>query len=273
LLRGYGYEPIFVSGDDPAPVHQQFAASLDAALDGIAAIQRTVRDGPRGDRTAAWPMTGGRPTWPMIVLRTPKGWTGPKVVDGVQVEGTFRAHQVPLAEVRTNTSHREQLQRWMESYRPEELFDHDGRLIPALQALAPKGNRRMGANPHANGGLLLRELTMPDFRSYAVPVHRPATDTSEATRVLGAFLRDVIAANRDRFRLMGPDETASNRLGAVFDATVRAWDAITVPGDDHLGPDGRVMEVLSEHLCQGWLEAACAASSTSTSSSPASSRP
>jgi xylulose-5-phosphate/fructose-6-phosphate phosphoketolase len=254
LLRGYGYEPVYVSGDDPARVHQEFAASLDAALDGIAEIQRTARDGAHADPTAAWPVTGGRPTWPMIVLRTPKGWTGPKVVDGVQVEGTFRAHQVPLGEVRTNTSHREQLQRWMQSYRPEELFDADGRLIPALQALAPKGDRRMGANPHANGGLLLRELTMPDFRSYAVPVRRPATDTSQATRVLGAFLRDVIAANRGRFRLMGPDETASNRLGAVFDTTVRAWDAITVPGDDHLGPDGRVMEVLSEHLCQGWLE-------------------
>jgi len=254
LLRGYGYEPVFVSGDDPPRVHQQFAASLDAALDAIAGIQRTARDGAHADPAAAWPATGGRPTWPMIVLRTPKGWTGPKVVDGVQIEGTFRAHQVPLAEVRTNTSHREQLQRWMQSYRPEELFDHDGRLVPALRALAPNGDRRMGANPHANGGLLLHELIMPDFRSYAVPVHRPATDTSEATRVLGAFLRDVIAANRGRFRLMGPDETASNRLDAVFDTTVRAWDAITVAGDDHLGPDGRVMEVLSEHLCQGWLE-------------------
>jgi xylulose-5-phosphate/fructose-6-phosphate phosphoketolase len=254
LMRGYGYEPLIVSGDDPAQVHQQFAATLDAALDRIAAIQRAARGGPPDDRAAAFEKGTGRPAWPMIVLRTPKGWTGPEEVDGIKVEGTFRAHQVPLAEVRTNAKHREQLQRWMASYRPEELFDHEGRFAPALQALAPKGDRRMGANPHANGGLLLRELKMPDFRHYAVPVHRPATDTSEATRVLGTFLRDVIAANRDRFRLMGPDETASNRLGAVFDTTVRAWDAITVPDDDHLGPDGRVMEVLAEHLCQGWLE-------------------
>jgi xylulose-5-phosphate/fructose-6-phosphate phosphoketolase len=184
----------------------------------------------------------------------PKGWTGPKEVDGVKIEGTFRARQVPLAEVRTNSEHREQLQRWMTSYRSEELFDNEGQLVASLQALAPKGDQRMGANPHATGGLLLRDLVMPDFRRYAVPVRRPAIEASEATRVLGGFLRDVIAANRDRFRLMGPDETASNRLGAVFDATVRAWDAITVPGDDHLGPDGRVMEVLSEHLCEGWLE-------------------
>ena len=190
----------------------------------------------------------------MIVLRTPKGWTGPKVVDGLPVEGTWRAHQVPLAETRTNARHREQLEEWMRSYRPEELFDQAGALIPALQALAPQGDQRMGANPHANGGLLLRDLAMPDFRDYAVAVERPAAGFSEATRVLGTFLRDIIARNPDRFRLMGPDETASNRLTAVFEETNRAWDAITIPGDDHLAPDGRVMEVLSEHLCEGWLE-------------------
>jgi xylulose-5-phosphate/fructose-6-phosphate phosphoketolase len=245
LFRGYGYAPRFVVGDDPAEVHQQLAATLDETLSDIAAIQAAVRseDAPRE-----------RPQWPMIVLRTPKGWTCPREVDGVQVEGTFRAHQVPLAETRTNEQHRKLLEEWMRSYRPEELFDERGALRPALRALAPHGERRMSANPHANGGVLLRALDLPDFRDYAVDVPTPAVDTSEATRVLGVFLRDVIARNSDRFRLMGPDETASNRLSAVFDVTDRAWDAITVPGDDHLGPDGRVMEVLSEHLCQGWLE-------------------
>jgi xylulose-5-phosphate/fructose-6-phosphate phosphoketolase len=245
LFRGYGYAPRFVVGDDPAEVHQQLAATLDETLSDIAAIQAAVRseDAPRE-----------RPQWPMIVLRTPKGWTCPREVDGVQVEGTFRAHQVPLAETRTNEQHRKLLEEWMRSYRPEELFDERGALRPALRALAPHGERRMSANPHANGGVLLRALDLPDFRDYAVDVPTPAVDTSEATRVLGRFLRDVIARNSDRFRLMGPDETASNRLSAVFDVTDRAWDAITVPGDDHLGPDGRVMEVLSEHLCQGWLE-------------------
>jgi xylulose-5-phosphate/fructose-6-phosphate phosphoketolase len=245
LMRGYGYDPHFVSGDDPAVVHRQLAATLDEVLDDIATIQREARgaDAP-----------AGRPAWPMIVLRTPKGWTGPKEVDGLPVEGTFRAHQVPLAETRTNPDHRAQLERWMRSYRPEELFDATGRLIPQLRALAPQGARRMSANPHANGGLLLRDLIMPDFRRYAVPVARPAAEFSEATRVLGAFLRDVIARNPGSFRLMGPDETVSNRLSAVFEETDRAWDAITLPGDDHLAPGGRVMEVLSEHLCQGWLE-------------------
>jgi len=190
----------------------------------------------------------------MIVLNTPKGWTGPKVVDGLPVEGTFRAHQVPLADTRGNAQHREMLEQWMRSYRPEELFDEAGRLIGELRDLAPTGDRRMSANPHANGGRLLRDLAMPDFRDYAVTVERPAAGSSEATRVLGAFLRDIIARNAGRFRLMGPDETMSNRLSAVFEQTDRAWDAITVPGDDHLAPDGRVMEVLSEHLCQGWLE-------------------
>ena len=271
LLRGYGYQPHFVSGHEPAAVHAQLAATLDEVLDTIAAIQHEARaaagssaTGPSttGSPTTGSPTTGpaadgaapSRPVWPMIVLRTPKGWTGPKVVDGLPVEGTWRAHQVPLAETRTNARHREQLEEWMRSYRPEELFDQAGALIPALQALAPQGDQRMGANPHANGGLLLRDLAMPDFRDYAVAVERPAAGFSEATRVLGTFLRDIIARNPDRFRLMGPDETASNRLTAVFEETNRAWDAITIPGDDHLAPDGRVMEVLSEHLCEGWLE-------------------
>ena len=197
-----------------------------------------------------------RPAWPMIVLRTPKGWTGPKEVDGIQVEGTLRAHQVPLAETRTNPEHRAQLEQWMRSYRPEELFDADRRLVPrAAGACARQGDRRMSANPHANGGLLLRDLTLPDFRDYAVPVPRPRHGSSEATRVLGTFLRDVIARNPDHFRLMGPDETASNRLDAVFEATDRAWDAADrARATTTWPPDGRVMEVLSEHLCQGWLE-------------------
>ena len=245
LFRGYGYAPRFVVGDDPADVHQLLAATLDETLSDIAAIQAAVRtaDAPRP-----------RPQWPMIVLRTPKGWTGPREVDGVQIEGTYRAHQVPLSETRTNEQHRKLLEEWMRSYRPEDLFDENGTLRPALRALAPEGERRMSANPNANGGVLLRELDLPDFRDYAVDVPVPAVESSEATRVLGVFLRDVIARNRDRFRLMGPDETASNRLTAVFDVTDKVWDAITLPGDDHLSPDGRVMEVLSEHLCQGWLE-------------------
>jgi xylulose-5-phosphate/fructose-6-phosphate phosphoketolase len=244
LMRGYGYEPHFVSGDDPMTVHQLLAATMDRVLDDIARIQRQARDGSNVTR----------PNWPMIVLRTPKGWTGPKVVDGLPVEGTWRAHQVPLSETRTNPVHRAQLEEWMRSYRPDELFDATGRLIDELQSLTPSGDRRMSANPHANGGLLLRELAMPDFRDYAVAVEHPGVGTSEATRVLGTFLRDVIARNPDRFRLMGPDETVSNRLGSVFEQTDRAWNAETLPGDDHLAVDGRVMEVLSEHLCQGWLE-------------------
>ncbi len=251
LMRGYGYEPHFVSGDEPAAVHEQLAATLDQVLDTVAAIQHEAR-GSAAPATAGAPSP--RPLWPMIVLRTPKGWTGPKVVDGLPVEGTWRAHQVPLAQTRTNARHREQLEQWMRSYRPEELFDGTGQLIPALQALAPQGDLRMSASPHANGGLLLRDLAMPDFRDYAVEVERPAVTFSEATRVLGTFLRDIIARNPDRFRLMGPDETASNRLTAVFEETNRAWDASTLPTDDHLAPDGRVMEVLSEHLCEGWLE-------------------
>jgi xylulose-5-phosphate/fructose-6-phosphate phosphoketolase len=244
LLRGYGYRPITVAGDDPANVHQQLAAALDEAFDEIATIQRDARSGGNTER----------PVWPMIVLRTPKGWTGPREVDGKRVEGTWRAHQVPLAETRDNPTHRTQLEKWLRSYYPEELFDDDGRLRAELRALAPGGDRRMSANPHANGGLLLHDLDLPDFRDYAVTVSQPAATTHEATRVLGTFLRDVIARNRDRFRLMGPDETASNRLDAVYEATNKVWLSETMPDDDHLSPDGRVMEVLSEHLCQGWLE-------------------
>jgi xylulose-5-phosphate/fructose-6-phosphate phosphoketolase len=243
LLRGYGHRPILVSGEDPASVHQAMAAALDEALDVIAGIRERARAGDVH-----------RPVWPMIVLRTPKGWTGPKVVDGLPVEGTFRAHQVPLAEVRTNPEHLAQLEVWLRSYRPEELFTPDGALRDDLAALAPCGDRRMSASPHANGGALLKELLLPDFRDYAVDVAKPATAFSEATRVAGQFLRDVVRANPRTFRVMGPDETASNRLSALFEATDRAWVAETVPGDDHLAPDGRVMEVLSEHLCQGWLE-------------------
>ncbi|MDT7705365.1 MAG: xylulose-5-phosphate/fructose-6-phosphate phosphoketolase [Pseudonocardiales bacterium] len=243
LLRGYGHRPILVSGEDPASVHQAMAAALDEALDIIAGIRERARAGDVH-----------RPVWPMIVLRTPKGWTGPKVVDGLPVEGTFRAHQVPLAEVRTNPEHLAQLEVWLRSYRPEELFTPEGALRDDLAALAPCGERRMSASPHANGGALLKELLLPDFRDYAVDVDKPATAFSEATRVAGQFLRDVLRANPRTFRVMGPDETASNRLSALFEATDRAWVAETVPGDDHLAPDGRVMEVLSEHLCQGWLE-------------------
>lgn len=244
LFYGYGYRPITVAGDDPDIVHQQLAAAMDEAFDEIAAIQRAARlDGEPG-----------RPLWPMIILRTPKGWTGPQEVDGKLVEGTWRSHQVPLSETRTNPSHMAQLETWLRSYRPEELFDDTGALRPELRALAPSGTRRMSANPHANGGLLLRDLALPDFTDYAVAVDKPATATAEATRVLGTFLRDVIAANPDRFRLMGPDETASNRLAAVFEKTDKAWQAETLPVDENLAPDGRVMEVLSEHLCQGWLE-------------------
>jgi xylulose-5-phosphate/fructose-6-phosphate phosphoketolase len=246
LMRGYGYAPHFVTGSDPAQVHQALAATLDRVLDDIAAIQQQARRHPGSTEKAA--------PWPMIVLRTPKGWTGPKIVDGLKVEGTFRSHQVPLADTRANAGHRAQLEEWMRSYRPEELFDATGTLLPELQALAPLGNRRMSANPHANGGLLLRDLVMPDFREYAVTVEQAATRSSAATAVLGEFLRDVIVKNPDRFRIMGPDETASNRLQAVFQKTNRAWDAETIEGDDHLAPDGRVMEVLSEHLCEGWLE-------------------
>ncbi len=244
LMRGYGHRPYLVSGNEPAVVHQELAAAVESAADDIAAIQSAARDD--GIRT--------RQPWPMIILRTPKGWTGPRIVDGKQVEGTFRAHQVPLAETRTDPEHLAQLEDWLRSYRPEELFTADGALQPRLQDLAPTGERRMSANPHTNGGLLLRDLELPDFGDYAVEVAEPATTTSESTRVLGAFLRDVIRNNPQTFRLFGPDETASNRLSAVFEAVDRTWEAEIIPGDDHLSPDGTVMEVLSEHLCQGWLE-------------------
>jgi xylulose-5-phosphate/fructose-6-phosphate phosphoketolase len=244
LLEGYGHAPHFVEGDDPEAMHQQMAAALDHVLDEIAAIQRRARAGDGSSR----------PRWPAIVLVTPKGWTGPREVDGRQVEGTFRSHQVPLAAPRERPEHLRDLEAWMRSYRPEELFDERGTLRRELRELAPEGPRRMSANPHANGGEVLRDLRLPDFRDYAVDVVKPGTTSSEATRVLGGFLRDVVRRNPDRFRLFGPDETASNRLGDVFAATNRAWMAQVVPGDDHLAPDGRVMEVLSEHLCQGWLE-------------------
>jgi xylulose-5-phosphate/fructose-6-phosphate phosphoketolase len=244
LLEGYGHHPIVVSGDDPATMHRLMARALDAALDEIGNAQRAWRQGGPRERTR----------WPAIVLRTPKGWTGPKVVDGQAMEGTFRAHQVPLANVRERPEHLQQLEGWMRSYRPEELWDVDGHLEPAVAALAPAGDRRMGANPHANGGRLLRDLDLPDFRDYAVTVPSPGTVTSEATRAAGTFLRDTMARNQGTFRVMGPDETASNRLDALFEVTNRTWVAETVPGDDHLAVDGRVMEVLSEHLCEGWLE-------------------
>ncbi len=244
LLQGYGHAPIFVTGDDPAMVHQELAASLDLALNDIRRIQESARSGHNG----------GRPSWPMIVLRTPKGWTGPKTVDGLQIEGTFRAHQVPVTDFAEKPDHVRILDEWMRSYRPTELFDQSGVLTLELATLPPRGNRRMSANPQANGGELLKDLRLPDFRDYGVAVTKPGTTTSEATRVLGEYLRDVVKANPNNFRIMGPDETVSNRLGAVFEATNRAWDAQLVPGDDHLAPDGRVMEVLSEHLCEGWLE-------------------
>ncbi len=244
LMQGYGYEPRFVEGSDPMEMHALMAQTLDEVVAEIGSIQERARSG--GD--------GERPRWPMIVLATPKGWTGPKEVDGKPAEGSFRSHQVPLANLADNPEHLSQLEAWMRSYRPEELFDEGGALRDELAELAPEAERRMGANPHANGGMLTRELDLPDFRDYAVDVPAPGETTTEATRVLGAFLRDVVGANPDNFRIMGPDETASNRLGAVFEATDRAWDAERLPTDDHLAPDGRVMEVLSEHLCQGWLE-------------------
>ncbi len=245
LLIGYGYRPYFVSGDDPAAMHQQMAATMDRVFDEIAAIQRTAREGG----------VVHRPAWPMIVLRSPKGWTGPKTVDGHKVEGTFRAHQVPLADL-SKPEHLTALEAWMKSYRPEELFDEDGKPLPALTALVPKGERRISANPHANGGAILKPLIMPDFRNYAVDVDRPGQTVAEATRVTGRFLRDVMAANAEarNFRIVGPDETASNRLDAVFEVTDRVSTAEIFDDDEHISTDGRVMEVLSEHLCQGWLE-------------------
>jgi len=245
LFRGYGYSPLFVEGHQPETMHQRMAAALDQA---IAEIKRIQKDARANGFTR-------RPLWPMIVLRTPKGWTGPKEVDGKPVEGTFRSHQVPMGDM-DKPEHIKILSDWMKSYRPEELFDAAGRLRPDLAALAPKGERRMSANPIANGGLLLKELRLPDFRDYAVAVPAPGAVTAEATRVQGTFLRDVMKLNADRrnFRVFSPDETASNRWGAVLECTERTSTAEILPTDDRVGPDGRVMEMLSEHQCQGWLE-------------------
>ncbi|WP_298365124.1 phosphoketolase family protein [uncultured Bradyrhizobium sp.] len=247
LFIGYGYEPLFVEGDDPRAMHRLMADTLDTGLAGIRSIQQAARQ-----------QTGGlkRPRWPMIVLRSPKGWTGPKEVDGLKVEGFWRAHQVPIANARGNPEHLKLLEHWMSTYEPDKLFDSNGRLVPELQALAPAGDRRMGANPHANGGLVKRELKLPDFRAHAVEVTAPGDAVAEATRELGKFLREVVELNAEarNFRIMGPDETASNRLDAVFEATDRVWMEGIEPYDVHLAHDGRVMEVLSEHLCQGWLE-------------------
>jgi len=250
LLRGYGWEPHVVSGGfdgEPAePVHRRLAETLDSVLDAIEEIQRRAREGSAPPEVR----------WPMIVLRTPKGWTGPEEIDGKQIEGTWRSHQVPIPTVRESPDHLQALEAWLRSYRPEELFDDNGALVEELAALPPRGARRMSASPHANGGELLRALDLPDFREYGISFEGPAVHTSEATRVLGGFLRDVIARNPDNFRLFGPDETASNRLDAVFEVTGRTWSARVDPVDAELElrPDGRVMEVLSEHLCEGWLE-------------------
>ncbi|QCU79721.1 phosphoketolase family protein (plasmid) [Citricoccus sp. SGAir0253] len=243
LLRGYGHTPHYVSGQDPARMHQDFARALDACLDQIQEIKARAQD---GDTT--------RPRWPMIVLRSPKGWTGPEQVDGRQVEGSWRSHQVPFAAAREDPAHRRVLEDWLRSYRPEELFDATGAPAPAVRDLHPGGDRRMSASAHANGGVLLRPLRMPDFRDYAVPVPTPGAGTAEATRVLGGLLRDVVAANPESFRLFSPDENNSNRLGDVLQVTSRAWNAKTLDGDEGLGPEGRLMEILSEHTCQGWLE-------------------
>jgi xylulose-5-phosphate/fructose-6-phosphate phosphoketolase len=246
LLRGYGYDPRYVTGADPGQMHRDMAATLDDVFAAISEIQRSARED--GDRA--------RPRWPMIVLRSPKGWTGPSEVDGLPVADTWRAHQVPLSTVRENPAHLAMLEEWMRSYRPDELFDDRGRPVPELLESAPRGDRRMGANPHANGGLLLRPLALPDFREFARDVDRHGGSTAEPTRVLGRFLRDVTARNADRrnFRMFGPDETASNRLDAVYEVTDKQWQGELLPVDEHLARDGRVLEVLSEHLCQGWLE-------------------
>jgi xylulose-5-phosphate/fructose-6-phosphate phosphoketolase len=244
FLEGCGWRPLIVSGDEPHTVHQALAGALDEALDRIAEIQQAAREA--GDDS--------RPQWPMIVLRTPKGWTGPKEVDGLPVEGTWRSHQVPVTGVRENPAHLRVLEDWLRSYRSEELFDQTGRLISELAALPPRGARRMSANPHANGGELMQELVCPDFRDHAVDVPAPGTTFSEPTRVLGDWLEGVVAANPRNFRLFGPDETASNRLDAVFGATNKVWEEAIVPTDENLGREGRVVEVLSEHQCQGWLE-------------------
>ena len=246
LFIGYGYKPYFVEGSDPEAMHQLMAATLDTIIHDIKEIQRKARKSG----------VAKRPRWPMIILRTPKGWTGPKKVDGKKTEGFWRSHQVPFAEMATKPKHVKLLEHWMKSYKPRELFDKNGKLLPELAELAPEGDRRMGTNPHANGGLCLKDLKMPDFRDYAIDVPKPGQVMGEATRVMGTFLRDIMKLNMDKqnFRIFGPDETASNRLGNLFEVTDRTWVADTIPEDDHLAPDGRVMEILSEHTCQGWLE-------------------
>jgi xylulose-5-phosphate/fructose-6-phosphate phosphoketolase len=254
LFAGHGYHVFEVAGDEPAVVHQRFAAVLDQVVEEIRAIQATARRPSAAGTGMPFAESGGVPRWPMVILRTPKGWTGPKEVDGKPTEGSFRSHQVPVADVRSNPAHLSLLEAWLRSYRPEELFDADGRLVPELAALPPRSHRRMSANPHANGGTLLRDLALPDFRDYAVAVPTPGGAIAEATRVLGGFLRDTMAASADRFRVFGPDETTSNRLDSVLEVTDRTWEQAILPSDDHLARDGRVMEVLSEHLCQGWLE-------------------
>jgi xylulose-5-phosphate/fructose-6-phosphate phosphoketolase len=289
LLTGYGYHVYVVEGDEPRLVHESMAVALDEIVQEIHEIQRGARE--LGNDT--------RPAWPALILKTPKGWTGPKIVDGKQVEGTWRSHQVPISNARGNPEHLRQLQEWMQSYRPSELFDSSGALSGEIARFAPSAWRRMSANPHANGGELLRDLDLPRFQDYAVEVRSPGSVDAENTRVLGTWMRDVIVRNRKTFRLFGPDETSSNRLDAAFEVTGRAFEGEIIEGDNNLAHDGRVMEVLSEHLCQGWLEGylltgrhglfncyeafihiidcrspttACAPSSTSTSSSRASSR-
>lgn len=250
LFRAYGYEPLLAAGSDPDLMHRRMAEVLEQAFDEIGIIQAQARRGSESNKHVAVPR------WPLVILRSPKGWTGPKEVDGKKVEGFWRAHQIPIPAVRENPAHLRQLEEWMRSYRPEELFDQSGRLMQDIAELAPSGNRRMGLNPHANGGLLRREIRLPDFHAYAVTVASPGAPQAEATRIVGAFLRDVMklnATNRN-FRLFGPDETSSNRLDAVFEATDRVWMERLEPYDVHLSRDGHVMEVLSEHLCQGWLE-------------------
>ncbi|HDZ59429.1 MAG TPA: phosphoketolase family protein, partial [Actinobacteria bacterium] len=246
LFVGYGYQPYFVEGSDPEKMHQAMAATMDTVLAEIRTIQHDAR--VKG--------VSARPRWPMIILRSPKGWTGPKEVDGKKTEGYWRSHQVPIAQLSTKPEHLRLLESWMKSYRAEELFDERGTLLPELAELAPAGERRMGANPHANGGILLRELELPDFRDYSVDVLEPGHTSGEATRVMGAMLRDVMKLNMKtrNFRVLSPDELVSNRLGDLLDVTNRSWEAETLPEDDHLATDGRVMEILSEHTCQGWLE-------------------
>ncbi|MHB8060972.1 MAG: phosphoketolase family protein, partial [Gaiellaceae bacterium] len=248
LFEGYGYHPLLMTGgfdgEDHAAVHQRFAKVLDEALDEIARVQKAARENGVTER----------PRWPMIILRTPKGWTGPSKVDGKPMENSWRSHQVPLSEVRTNPAHLKLLDKWLRSYKPKELFDENGALIPELAQLPPEGERRMSANPHSNGGILLRDLVIPDFRDYGVPVEKPGTTMSEATKVAGTLMRDIIKENPSNFRIVGPDETASNRLGPVFEAADKVWEAEILATDESLAPEGRVMEVLSEHLCQGWRE-------------------